>query len=58
MEKPEIDAYQQMLEVDCPEIRARLQLESGFPMSADMDPRLMAGSGENAAINRAIVGDE
>lgn len=56
MEKPELDALSEILRVECPETRARLMRESGLVMYDGMNARLMAGSGDDAAINRAIVG--
>lgn len=56
METPEHDALSEILRVECPETRARLMRESGFVMYDGMNARLMVGSGDHAAINRAIVG--
>jgi hypothetical protein len=57
MEKPEPDAKGQILAIDDPEMRALQWRQSGYPLFDEPNPRLISGDGENAAINRAIVGD-
>ena len=57
MEKPEPDATAQILAIDDPEMRALQARQSGIILYDAPNPRLISGKGENAAINRAIVGD-
>jgi len=55
MELPEVDVREQLREIECPETRARMAREFGIDLD---DPMFTSGSGPQASLNRAIVGEE
>lgn len=55
MELPEVDVREQLREIECPEMRARMAREFGIDLD---DPMFTSGSGPQASLNRAIVGEE
>ena len=55
MEVTEVDVRQQLLEIECPETRAYMAREFGIDVD---DPRFTSGSGPQASLNRAIVGEQ
>lgn len=55
MEIPEVDVREQVREIECPETRARMAREFDLDLN---DPMFTSGSGPQASLNRAIVGEE
>ncbi|MBO9501522.1 hypothetical protein [Brevundimonas sp. A19_0] len=55
MELPEVDVREQLREIECPETRARMAREFGIDLD---DQMFTSGSGPQASLNRAIVGEE
>lgn len=55
MEIPEVDVHEQVREIECPETRALMAREFGIDID---DPVFTSGSGPQASLNRAIVGDQ